>query len=77
MLCAHAGFNFDFKIVTNNNMEMDADKEHPSTRDKMEIEHGSDNSDLLLKQYELSDAQISRILDTDDNIDGLQLDPSL
>ena len=38
---------------------MDADKEHPSTRDKMEIEHGSDNSDLLLKQYELSDAQIS------------------
>jgi hypothetical protein len=60
--------------MTNNNTEMDADKEHPNTSDKMEIEHGTDNSDLLMKQYEFSDAQISRILDTDDDIDRLQLD---
>ncbi len=57
----HNHFNYPYVAIpltmTNNNTEMDADKEHPNTSDKMEIEHGTDNSDLLLKQYELNDTQ--------------------
>ncbi len=74
----HNHFNYPYVAIplkmTNTNTEMDKDKENPNTSDKMEIEHGTDNSDILSKQYELSDAQISRILDTDDDIDELQLD---
>ncbi len=74
----HNHFNYPYVAIplkmTNTNTEMDKDKENPNTSDKMEIEHGTDNGDILSKQYELSDAQISRILDTDDDIDELQLD---
>ncbi len=47
----HNHFNYPYVAIPlkmmNNNTEMDTDKEHPNTSDKMEIEHGTANSDLL------------------------------
>jgi hypothetical protein len=59
--------------------DMDTDTDNPNnndTNDLMDLEHGIDTSDIQTEtiKYNYSDAQIAKLLDTNDDICQLQMD---
>jgi hypothetical protein len=59
--------------------DMDTDTDNPNnndTNDLMDLEHGIDTSDIQTEtiEYNYSDAQIAKLLDTNDDICQLQMD---
>ena len=63
-------------METGTDMDTDTDNPNNDTNDLMDLEHGIDTSDIQTEtiEYNYSDTQIAKLLDTNDDICQLQMD---